>query len=109
MVRNLWLVAAGVGTPTQITFGEKGSNERPRWSADSRSIYFLSSRVEDTTQIFKLSLAGRGASQVSHSPVGIDLFILSPDGKTIAFTATVYPEAGDLAASKKIGKDREEN
>ncbi len=51
MVPNLWLVPASGGAPRQITFGEKGSNVRPRWSADSRSIYFLSSRVEDTAQI----------------------------------------------------------
>ena len=109
MVRNLWLVPAGGGTPRQITFGEKVSNERPRWSPDSKSIYFLSSRVEDTAQVFKLSLAGGEASQVSHSPVGIDLFFLSPNAQTIAFTATVFPDAPDLAASKKKDKDREEN
>jgi len=109
MVLNLWLVPVSGGAPRQLTFGEKGSNVRARWSADSKSIYFLSSRVEDTAQIFNLSLAGGEASQVSHSPVGIDFFVLSPDGQRIAFTATVYPEAADLAASKKIGKEREEN
>src|SRR5712671_3549112 len=46
MVLNLWLFPVSGGAPRQLTFGEKGSNERPRWSADSRSIYFLSSRVE---------------------------------------------------------------
>jgi Tol biopolymer transport system component len=99
----------GSAHPRQITFGEKGSNERPRWSPDSKSIYFLSSRVEDTAQVFKLSLAGGEASQVSHSPVGIDLFFISPNAQTIAFTATVFPDAPDLAASKKKDKDREEN
>jgi dipeptidyl aminopeptidase/acylaminoacyl peptidase len=109
MVRNLWLVPVGGGEPRQLTFAEKGSNERPRWAPDSKSIYFLSTRAEDTAQIFKLSLAGGEALQVTHSPVAVDSFVLSPDGKTIALTASVFPDSKDLAASKKKEKQKEEN
>jgi dipeptidyl aminopeptidase/acylaminoacyl peptidase len=108
MVRNLWLVPAAGGEARALTFGEKGANSRPRWAPDSKSIYFLSTRMEDTAQIFSLPLAGGEAAQVTKSPVGIDSFVLSPDGQTIAFTAAVYPAAADLAASKKQSKEAED-
>jgi dipeptidyl aminopeptidase/acylaminoacyl peptidase len=106
-VRNLWLVSASGGEARPLTFG--GANSRPRWAPDSKSIYFLSTRIEDTAQIFQLPLAGGEAAQVSKSPVGVDSFILSPDGQTLVFTASVYPESADLAATKKRSKELEEN
>src|SRR5262245_35731274 len=76
IVRNLWLVPDTGGEARPLTFADKGSNERPRWSPDSKVIYFLSSRVEDTAQVFKLSLAGGEAAQVTQSPVPISSFVL---------------------------------
>jgi dipeptidyl aminopeptidase/acylaminoacyl peptidase len=109
MVRNLWLVPAAGGDARPLTFADKGSNERPRWSPDSKTIYFLSSRVEDTAQVFELSLAGGEAVQVTHSPVGIDSFVLSPDGKTLVLTASVFSDSQSLAESKKTEKRKTEN
>ena len=108
MVRNLWLVPAAGGEARPLTFGERGSNERPRWSPDSQWIYFLSSRVDDTPQVFKLPLSGGEAAQVTHSPVAIDSFVLSPDGKLLALTISVFPECGDLQAIKQEEKKRSE-
>jgi dipeptidyl aminopeptidase/acylaminoacyl peptidase len=107
--RNLWLVSAAGGEARPLTFAEKGSNTRPRWAPDSQFIYFVSSRVDDTAQIFKLPLAGGEAAQVTHSPVAIDSFVLSPDGQTIAFTVSVDPDCPDLAASKKKSKEADSN
>jgi dipeptidyl aminopeptidase/acylaminoacyl peptidase len=109
MVRNLWLVSTSGGDARALTFAGTGSNERPRWSPDSRSIYFLSSRVENTAQVFKLDLSGGEAVQVTHSPVEVDSFILSPDGKTLVLTASVFPDSQGLAASKKLQKEKEES
>jgi Tol biopolymer transport system component len=39
MVTNLWMVPAAGGTPQPLTFGDRGSNEQPRWSPDSRFLY----------------------------------------------------------------------
>jgi len=36
--------------PQQLTFVEHGSNDTPRWSADGRYLYFLSSRVDVHTR-----------------------------------------------------------
>jgi Tol biopolymer transport system component len=88
-VTNLWLLPSAGGSPTQLTFADHGSNSLVRWAPDSKSIYFLSNRDKDTPQIFRLSLGGGEASQVSHFAIGVNSFLLSPDGKTLAITASV--------------------
>src|SRR5262249_42653745 len=40
---NLWLVSTAPGSaPQPLTFGEKGANADPRFSPDSRFLYFVS-------------------------------------------------------------------
>jgi len=108
MVTNLFLVSAAGGAPQQITFGDKGSNSQPRWSPDSMSLYFVSSRVDNKPQIFRLSMAGGEARQVTSLPMGVDAYYLSPDGKTLAVVASVYPECPDLACNEKRAKELDE-
>jgi dipeptidyl aminopeptidase/acylaminoacyl peptidase len=108
-VTNLWLVPSAGGSPTQLTFADHGSNSLVRWAPDSKSIYFLSNRDKDTPQIFRLSLGGGEASQVTHFAIGVNSFLLSPDGKTFAITASVFPECRDLACNEKKKKEVEDN
>jgi dipeptidyl aminopeptidase/acylaminoacyl peptidase len=109
MVTNLWMVPASGGTPQQLTFGDRGSNEQPRWSPDSRSLYFVSTRVDNKPQVFRLPVAGGEASQITYAPAGVDAYYLSPDGGTIAFVSTVYPECPDLPCNEKKSKEHDEN
>ncbi|MFI5183677.1 MAG: S9 family peptidase, partial [Vicinamibacteria bacterium] len=109
MVTNLWMVPSGGGTPQQLTFGESGSSAQPRWSPDSRSLYFVSTRAEDKPQVFRLALAGGEARQITQAASGIDAYYLSPDGRTIAFVTTVYPECPDLKCNEKKAKERGED
>src|SRR5690348_9527009 len=44
---NLWLISSRGGSPLQLTHAEEGSNSRPRWSPDSKFLYFLSTREKD--------------------------------------------------------------
>ncbi len=50
LVTNLWRVPTVGAEPQQLTFVEHGSNDTPRWSADGRYLYFLSSRVDVHTR-----------------------------------------------------------
>jgi dipeptidyl aminopeptidase/acylaminoacyl peptidase len=109
VVTNLWMVPAAGGAPHPLTFGEKGSNALPRWSPDSSALYFVSTRADDKPQVFRLALAGGEARQVTKAPDGVDSYYLSPDGKTIAFVTSVFPECSDLPCSQKKAKEREEN
>jgi dipeptidyl aminopeptidase/acylaminoacyl peptidase len=109
-VTNLWLISSGGGSPTQLTFADTGANSTARWSPDSKSLYFLSTRDEGTPQIFLLSTAAAGeAKQITHIAVGVNSFLLSPDGKTIAITASVFPECKDLACNARRKKEEKDN
>jgi len=108
-VTNIWIVAAAGGEPRQLTFGEQGSNERVRWSPDGRYLYFLSSRVGDKSQIFRLPVAGGEAKQITNLPTGVVSYVVSPDGKTIAITASVFPSCTDMACNEKMAKERADN
>ncbi len=71
-VTNLWMVASTGGAPQQLTFAERGSNDNPRWSPDAHYLYFISSRLDDKPQIFRLSMAGGEARQITKFPTGVE-------------------------------------
>lgn len=109
MVTNLWMVPAAGGDPQQLTFGEKGFNGDARWSRDGRYVYFVSTRADDKRQIFRLPIGGGEGKQVTAVPTGVDAYVLSPDGKSIAITATVFPSCSDMACNEKMAKERADN
>jgi dipeptidyl aminopeptidase/acylaminoacyl peptidase len=106
---NLWLISSRGGSSVQLTYAEQGSNSSPRWSPDSKFLYFLSTREKDTPQIFRLATVGGEARQITHVVVGVTSFLVSPDGKTIALTAQVFPECPDLACSARRTKEVDES
>ncbi len=108
-VTNLWRVPSAGGEPEQLTFVDHGSNGTPRWSADGRYLYFLSSRVDDKPQIFRLALAGGEAKQITSFATGVSDFVLSRDGNTLAIVASVFPSCTDMACNEKRLKERAEN
>ncbi len=108
-VTNIWRVPAAGGDSQQITFSDQGFNGDLRWSSDGRYLYFVSTRVENKRQIFRLPVEGGEAKQVTAVPTGVDSFFLSPDGKTIAITATVFPSCTDMACNEKMAKQRADN
>ncbi|HTC52668.1 MAG TPA: S9 family peptidase [Steroidobacteraceae bacterium] len=108
-VSNLWRVPATGGEPQQLTSMDHGANNHPRWSADGRYIYFLSSRVGDKAQIFRLPVDGGEASQVTSFATGVEDFVLSPDGGTLAVVSSVFPECTDMACNEKVLKEHADN
>jgi len=108
-VTNIWMVAATGDKPRQMTFADQGSNNSPRWSPDGRYLYFLSTRLENKPQIFRLPVAGGEAEQITKVPTGVGGYVLSPDGKTIAITASVFPSCSDMACNEKKAKERADN
>jgi dipeptidyl aminopeptidase/acylaminoacyl peptidase len=107
---NLWLVSTTPGSaPQPLTFGEKGASADPRFSPDSRFLYFVSDRTDGKPQIFRLPLAGGEAKPITTVATGVDAYTLSPDGKTIAFVASVFPDCTDQACNEKKEKERSDN
>src|SRR6185312_562765 len=105
-VTNLWRVSTAGGEPQQLTFVDHGSNNTPRWSTDGRYLYFLSSRVDDKSQVFRLAVSGGDARQITSFATGVSSYVLSPDGKTLAITASVFPSCSDMACNEKRLKER---
>jgi dipeptidyl aminopeptidase/acylaminoacyl peptidase len=103
------MIPAAGGDPQQLTFADRGSNSGLRWSPDSRYLYFVSNRVDNKRQIFRLPIAGGEAKQITNVPTGVSDYFLSPDGTTIALTASVFPQCADMACNEKAAKEHEDN
>jgi dipeptidyl aminopeptidase/acylaminoacyl peptidase len=108
-VTNLWIVAAAGGDARQLTFGDHGSNNSPRWSPDSQYLYFISTRADSKSQIFRLAIGGGEAKQITSVPTGVGDYFLSPDGKTIALVAGVYPKCTDMACNEQAAKAHDDD
>jgi dipeptidyl aminopeptidase/acylaminoacyl peptidase len=103
---NLWLVATEGGAPIQLT--QSGHDTSPVWSSDGKMLAFLSSRTGES-QVYVLPMEGGEAHAWTHLSTGADIVKWSPDGKTIAFTSSVYPDCKDDACNKLRNEEREKN
>src|ERR1700722_17503055 len=80
LVKNIWIVAVAGGEPRQLTQG--GSDERGRWSPDSKKIAYVSA-VDGTAQVFTISVEGGSPIRVTSLSGGADNVLWSPDGAWI--------------------------
>jgi acylaminoacyl-peptidase len=97
--QSLWLVAAdGSSAPVKLKASEGGASH-PRWSADGKSIYFMSSR-SGSSQVWKTDATGLGATQVTKLALDVGDFRLSPDGKTLAVALAVFTDCKTVACTK---------
>lgn len=88
----------GENAPQQITTAP-ASDTSPKWSADGKYLYFLSSR-SGSNQLWRYSVESADIEQASDLPVSIGTYKLSPKGNKLVFSATVYPECDTLECSK---------
>jgi dipeptidyl aminopeptidase/acylaminoacyl peptidase len=109
-VSDLWLVAAdGTKQPRRIT-NTKAPEEGIAWSPNSGSIAFSTKREGDeVSQIYLLDIAQGGeARRLTDISTGAEKPLWRPDGKAILFESSVYPNALDDEANKKIAAERKE-
>ena len=95
---DLWLVQADGTNLRQLTSHPEADSD-PVWAPDGKSIFFLSGRT-GTSQVFRLSLEGGEPAAVTTSPLDVNAFALSRDGKTLAFAADVFLDC-DLDCTQK--------
>src|ERR1051325_2124166 len=99
--QQIWIVPLTGGTPRQIT-NDGESNQRPRWSPDSKRIAYLSDRG-GSSQIWLMDPDGGNATQVTKLATEADGVLFSPDGKNLVFTSSVFPECGaDDACNRRL-------
>jgi dipeptidyl aminopeptidase/acylaminoacyl peptidase len=92
--------------PVRLTL--KGASS-PRWSANGRSLYYVAA-AGDVAQLWRLDFASNDGAldlhaatptQVSHGPLDVDDYKLSPDGKSVLLSYAVFTDCGDLACTKE--------
>lgn len=89
-------VAKG-GAPVKLV--EKASS--PRWAPDGSAIYYVAEK-DGVSQLWRRPLGGAAtASQVTHAPIDVDGYKLSPDGKKVLLTFGVFTDCVDLACTKE--------
>jgi dipeptidyl aminopeptidase/acylaminoacyl peptidase len=109
-ISDLWLVATdGTKQPRRIT-NTKAPEEGVAWAPDSGSIAFATKREGDeVNQIYVLDIVQGGeARRLTDVSTGAEKPQWRPDGKAILFESSVYPNALDDEANKKIAAERKE-
>jgi dipeptidyl aminopeptidase/acylaminoacyl peptidase len=91
---DLWRVGYDGGDRRQLTDTPDSNEWRAQWSADGKSLAFLSDRKrkgeddEDaTTQVWTMPAAGGKARRLTGFADGVEDFVWSPDGKRLAVIA----------------------
>ena len=99
-VQSLWLLDRKTpgAKPVAVTEDEKAP-AAPRWSADGKWLYFLSSK-SGSLQVWRIAADRTGKAQVTSLPVDVGFFRLAPDGRSMVVGADVYPDCPDLACTK---------
>ncbi len=97
---DVWLVPTAGGEPRRLT-SAPGADNTPRWSPDSRTIAFISTR-SGSPQVWMISLDGGEPRQATSVSGGASGVVWSPDGKSIAFASSVYPGAADDESNKNM-------
>ena len=89
---DLWLAkASGDPAPRRITFSEEAESS-PAFSPDGKSLFFLSGR-SGSSQIWRLSLAGGEAQQITEAPTAVSEFAVAPSGDSLLFIRGDEPPA----------------
>jgi len=96
---DIWLVAARGGEPRRLT-SSPAADMNPRWSPDSRTIAFISTR-SGSPQVWRIDPNGGEAFQVTRISTGASGVIWSPKGTHLAFVSSVFPDCPDDESNRK--------
>ena len=99
VVRQIWMAKSDGSENVQLTFGEKSSSD-PHWLPDSSGIVFVSRR-SGKPQLYLLRLRGGEAEPLTSGKLEVAAFAVSPDGKSIAFTASDVKDDEEKKAKAK--------
>jgi dipeptidyl aminopeptidase/acylaminoacyl peptidase len=97
--QHIWVMAAPQGSeeevkPRQLTSG-KYQEDGILWAKDSSTLYFTTTRVDDPSyeqpheDVYSISAAGGEPAKVMTIPMAAREMSLSPEGKRLAFCASV--------------------
>jgi len=105
--RHIWLIPTEGGEPRQLTRGD-GSDTRPRWSPDGKSLAFISTRG-GKSQVWIIPVGGGEARQVTSISTEADGVVWASKGDALLFTAKVHPDCADDDCNRKRLEEREKS
>jgi len=101
----IWLASPG-DAASPLTAGT-AKDHAPRWSPDSRKVYFLSDRAKPgTDQLYRISPERGEARALTDWEPGVASYLPLPDGKRIALLGT-NPETEETKRRKEERDDAE--
>lgn len=103
---DLWMVTLDGNVQRRLTTHEAG-DFNPRWAADGKSLFFLSTR-SGSSQVWRLPMEGGEAAQVTDLPLDIGNLELSPNGERIAFSLEVFADCEGLDCTVERLEKRKE-
>ncbi|HZP02581.1 MAG TPA: S9 family peptidase [Terriglobia bacterium] len=107
VVKHIWLVPLEGGQARQLTRGE-GSDTRPRWSPDGKTLAFISTRG-GKSQVWTIPVDGGEAQQITSISTEADGVAWSAKGDWLLFTSQVYPDCPDDACNQKRLEEAEKS
>lgn len=97
---DIYLIDADGKNLRRLT-NDAASDNHPRWSADGKTIFFVSTR-KNGPQLWALPLDGGEPRQLTDISFGVGDPIVTPDGKKVLFAADIFPDCGsDEDCNKK--------
>ena len=97
---DLWLLDIDADAAPRRLTSSVENDTAADWAPDGNGIYFLSSRT-GVTQVWYLPVAGGEAVQVTHLPLEIAGFRVSPRGDRLAVAIEVFPDCADLDCTSR--------
>jgi len=110
---HLWIKATRTAEPPKLLAAASEGDERARFSPVSNDIAFLSDRPhgggapEGSTQVYVASPEAGDARRVTAAPKGVQRFVWSPDGRSIAYVTadsvpapSRYPHSDAMVAGR---------
>lgn len=94
---DLWIVGSDGKDPRPLT-SHPAADYNPRWAPDGTSVFFLSTR-SGSSQVWRISVQGGEAQQVTRLPLEVGSLAVSPDGRLLVVSLRVFPDCPDLECS----------
>jgi dipeptidyl aminopeptidase/acylaminoacyl peptidase len=94
---DIWIAQVDGSASRRLTRHPENDTS-PAWSPDGKSVLFLSSR-SGSSQVWRISIDGGEAEQVTRVPLDVGGFLPFRDGKRLVLAIEVWPSAKTLRAS----------
>ena len=107
MNSDIWLIPSAGGEMRRLT-ASSSSDANPRWSPNSKTIAFVSTRSGDP-QIWLIDVDGGEARHLTKISTGASQPVWSPTGEHIAFVSAVYPEFSEKPFKESDELNRKKN